>query len=131
MANPQDFAPNRYHWLEFWQGSKRLGVGVLLTRCYALTTLHCLRGISADSDELEVSFAVGGEKIRGRVHRRSPEADLALIDIPKIDPVTLDVPNFDRARIDEEWHDSYRPSKDHAYLSGKVSEAAVAYQCEG
>ena len=63
------------YWVEVSQGGRRLGAGFLLTRCHALTALHCLRAADPNLDELDITF-VGGETVPGRIYRRSPEADL-------------------------------------------------------
>jgi hypothetical protein len=85
--------------------------------------------MTSGSDEVEISFATGSI-VPGRVHRRSAEADLALIDIPKSDNL-LTAPDVDVAGVGEVWHNPYRPSLNHAFLSGNVAAAPVPYQCEG
>jgi hypothetical protein len=129
VAEAEGKATSGDYWVEISQGGARLGAGFLLTRCYALTALHCLRGITPGNDEVEISFATG-EVRPGRVHRRAPEADLALIDIPKSDNCPA-VPRADRAGVGETWYNPYRPSMSHAFLSGNVAAVPVAYQCEG
>lgn len=121
-------AANDY-WVEIFQHGARLGAGFLLTRCYAVTASHCLAGMEPGDDRVDVLFATD-ETLPGRVYRRSPEADLALIDIPKTDGNTT-VPIADQADIGEKWRSPYRPSISHAYLSGKIAAALVEYQCEG
>jgi hypothetical protein len=118
------------YWVEIYQGGTRLGAGFLLTSCYAVTAFHCLKGIAVDSDTLDVLFPAG-ETLSGRVHRQSQESDLALIDIPKSGNNSALVPLADRAVVGEEWRSPYRPSTRHAYLSGTISSASLAYQCEG
>ena len=71
------------YWVEICQHGARLGAGFLLTRCYAITAFHCLTNMEPGDDSVDVTFATG-ETLPGRVYRRSPEADLALIDIPKL-----------------------------------------------
>jgi hypothetical protein len=100
-----------------------------MTSCYALTAFHCLHGIDPGNDEVEISFAVGAT-LPGRVHRRSPEADLALIDIPKSDNSAA-VPEVDRADVGATWRNPYRPSTRHVFLSGNVAAVPVTYRCEG
>jgi hypothetical protein len=119
----------REYWFEFFQGDKRLGVGFFLTRCYALTPLHCLPGITIN-DFVDICFA-SGEKVQGRVHRHSREADLALIDIPPVDNTAVILPNFGRADEGGSWRNPYRPSADHIFLTGKVTEFAIEYRCVG
>lgn len=120
---------NGDYWVEISQAGRHLGAGFLITRCYALTALHCLNGILPGNDDLEISFAAG-ETVPGRVHRRSEKADLALIDVPKSGDNSVIVPNADRASTGEAWRNPYRPSVSHAYLSGEVAAVPVNYQCE-
>jgi hypothetical protein len=117
------------YWVEICQHGVRLGAGFLLTRCHAVTAFHCLTNIEPDDDSVDVKIATG-ETLHGRVYRRSPEADLALVDIPKITSFTT-VPTADRPDIGEKWRSPYRPSTSHAYLTGKVAASPVKYQCEG
>lgn len=121
---------SREYWFEFFQGDKRLGAGFFLTRCYALTALHCLRGIDADDDILDIRLT-DGDKVLGRVHRRSIETDMALIDVPKVNGITAIIPNPGRADDGGTWKNPYRPSNSHVYLSGRVGEFAITYQCVG
>jgi hypothetical protein len=118
------------YWVEISQNGFRLGAGFLLTRCYAVTAFHCLAGMDSSDDRVDVIFATN-ETLPGCVYRRSPEADLALIDIPNIGGNLTKAPNADRAGIGEKWHSPYRPSASHAYLSGKVAAAPIEYRCEG
>ena len=117
------------YWIEISQHGARLGAGFLLTRRYALTAFHCLRELPSDDEQLELSFA-GGEVGPGRVHERSPEADLALIDIlkPHESPVVL--PNADRASRGDSWSAPYRPGPSDPYLSGDVLSGGMPYVCE-
>ena len=121
---------SRAYWFEFFQGDKRLGVGFFLTRCYAVTALHCLHGIATDDDTLDICFPDGG-KAQGRVHRRSAEADLALIDIPKVGDAASITPGLGRAENGGAWKDPYRPSNSRIYLSGKITEPAMIYRGVG
>jgi Trypsin-like peptidase domain len=117
------------YWIEISQAGVRLGAGFFLTRCHVLTAFHCLRGAVPGNDEVDISFSAGAT-LSGRIYRRSPKADLALIDIP--DPGNWPtLPNPDQAHVGETWHNPYRPSNTHAYLSGHVAATPVAYECEG
>ena len=129
MADVKENTTSGEYWIEISQAGTRLGAGFLLTRCYALTALHCLSGITPGNDEVDISFSTG-VTLPGRIYRRSPAADLALIDIPEPDH-WLPLPNPDQASVGEIWSNPYRPSNTHAYLSGNVAAAPVAYQCEG
>jgi Trypsin-like peptidase domain len=111
------------------RGGTRLGAGFLLTGCYVLTAHHCLGTDIPKADDVEIEFE-SGEVLPGRVHRCSPAADLALIDVPKsgIGPI---IPRADRARAGEAWRNPYRPSLSHAFLSGVVDAVPISYKCEG
>jgi hypothetical protein len=117
---------NQDYWVEYFKDGQRLGAGFLLTSSYALTALHCLRKAQDDNDELDIVLAAG-ERVCGRVHRRSQGADLALIHIPV--HRHINVPYLDRATSGEAWRSPYRPSKSHIYLDGKITEASTIYHC--
>jgi Trypsin-like peptidase domain len=117
------------YWVEISQGGARLGAGLRLTRHYALTALHCLRGSDADA-ELDLSFATG-DKVHGKVYELCPEADLALIDILEPSEYTVILPpNADRAERGDAWYSPYRPSGSDPYLTGVVSSGSMRYACE-
>jgi len=117
------------YWVSIsWQG-KRLGAGFLLTRHHVLTASHCLRGLRADDEDLELSFA-NGKVILGRVGERSARADLALIDILEPRENTIILPMADRASRGDAWSAPYRPDTSDPYLSGNVLSGAMAYRCE-
>lgn len=117
------------YWVNITRDGTRLGGGFLLTGCYVLTAHHCLGDTVQDAEDVEIEFE-GGEVLPGRVLRRSPEADLALIDIQKsgIGPI---IPRADRASAGQAWRNPYRPSLSHALLSGTVDAVPVAYRCVG
>lgn len=119
---------NQDYWIEYHQSGRHLGAGFLVTRRYALTALHCLRGVAPEDDQLDVLLATG-QTVKGHVCGRSPGSDLALILIPKNTDVL--VPHLDRATNGEIWRSPYRPSKGHIYLSGEITQAVVTYQCTG
>jgi Trypsin-like peptidase domain len=116
--------------VEITQDNKALGAGFLLTKSFVLTALHCLDGLAPNNDEVNISIA-GRESVPGRVYRRSPEADLALIDIPRLDSIQSKIPDADRAVRGENWRSPYRPSTKHAQISGKIDAFPVKYHCEG
>ncbi len=119
------------YWVVISQAGRRLGAGFLLTRCHALTALHCLRSAAPGVDGVEITF-VGGETVPGRVYRRSPEADLAVIDIeipPSVDCPPLLQPDRPAAR--DLWKNPYRPSLSHALLSGDITHAPAEYAIVG
>jgi hypothetical protein len=78
---------------------------------------------------VDISFSSGDIR-RGHIYRRSPEADLALIDLPENSDLPA-VPYADHADVGEGWHNPYRPSIAHAFLSGNVAAVPVQYRCEG
>ena len=119
------------YWVEVSQGGRRLGAGFLLTSCHVVTALHCLRGADPRLDELDIGFA-DGATVPGRIYRRAPEADLALIDVEI--PDSVDCPAVlqpDRAAANEMWLNPYRPSLSHAFLSGNVTKVPVMFECVG
>jgi hypothetical protein len=113
------------YWVEIHQEGKLLGAGFLLTRCYALTAFHCVSNVKGEAVDI---FFPSGETLPGRLHRLSPEADLALIDIPKAGDIAT-APHVDKPSTGDPWSDPYRPGKSHAYLSGTVTASTVEYQC--
>ena len=118
------------YWVRITQEDRELGAGFVLTTCYVLTALHCLNTIAADNDVVNILLA-GGQSIPGRVHRRLPEADMALIDVPERGVAQLKVPGIDRAAPGGNWRSPYRPSTAYAQLSGIIDAFPVPYHCEG
>lgn len=106
-----------------------MGAGFLLAGSYVLTAHHCLDGAVLGAEDIEVEFE-NGEHLPGRVHRSSPAADLALIDVPKSGRGPL-IPRADRASTGDSWRNPYQPSPRHALLSGTVDAVPVVYHCEG
>lgn len=117
------------YWVNISRNGTRLGAGFLLTGCYVLTAHHCLGEASAGAENVDVEFETG-EVLPGRIHRGSPAADLALIDVPKSTTGPI-IPRADRASAGEEWRNPYRPSLSHAFLTGTIDAVPVSYQCEG
>lgn len=101
----------------------------MLTGCYVLTAHHCLGDDVPGAEDVELEFE-GGEALTGRVLRRSPTADLALIDVPKLGSSPI-IPRATPASAGEAWRNPYRPSLSHALLSGTIEAVPVTYQCEG
>jgi Trypsin-like peptidase domain len=117
------------YWVKLFQEDVFLGAGFLLTPCYAVTAYHCISGIAAGNEALDVSFA-DGDKVPARIHRRDPDADLALIDIPESGISSAAVPTADLPEVNESWHGPYRPDRRSAYLSGEVTAIAADYECD-
>jgi hypothetical protein len=117
------------YWVNISRSGSRLGAGFLLMGSYVLTAHHCLGRATPGNEDVEVEFE-SGEVLPGRVHRRSPAADLALIDVPKSGRGPV-IPRADRASAGEAWRNPYRPGPSHAFLSGMVDAAPIIYRCEG
>lgn len=117
------------YWVNIHREGKRLGAGFLLTACYVLTAHHCLGMAAPEAEKVDIEFA-SGERLPGRVHRRSPESDLALIDVPRSGQGPI-IPRAHRARKGEEWWNPYRPSDSDGHISGTIDAVPVTYRCEG
>jgi Trypsin-like peptidase domain len=118
------------YWVTISRGGTRLGAGFMLTGCYVLTAHHCLGDDNVPvAEDVEIEFE-SGEVLTGRVLRRSPSADLALIDVPKLGASPI-IPRATSARTGGAWRNPYRPSLTHALLSGTIEAVPVTYQCEG
>ncbi|MFI0937455.1 serine protease [Streptomyces sp. NPDC021020] len=118
------------YWVELSQGQRRLGAGFLLTRRFAVTALHCLRGTADGEAELTLTLA-DGTRVPGRVCRQDKEADLALVEISAGYGVAQPVPVAGVARGGERWRGPYRPAPNDVELTGWVAGGAVPYDCEG
>ncbi|MFI0895539.1 serine protease [Streptomyces sp. NPDC020983] len=118
------------YWVELFQGERRLGAGFLLTRRFAVTALHCLRGTADGGAEVTLSLA-DGTRVPGRVSRQDKEADLALIEISAAHRVAQPVPVAGVARGGERWRGPYRPTANDVELTGRVAGGAIPYDCEG
>jgi hypothetical protein len=114
------------YWVNIYQQERWRGAGFLFPPCYAVTASHCLDPADA---RVDISLA-SGEILRGRVHRRSAEADLALIDIPGSGRM-ISTPMFSRAKRRDEWRSPYRPTLRDRELAGKVTSASMRYKCDG
>ncbi|MFF1320649.1 trypsin-like peptidase domain-containing protein [Streptomyces chartreusis] len=116
--------------IELFQAQQRLGGGLLLTRRYVLTALHCLRGLAALDDRVDVVLA-DGSRLAGEVCRRDEEADLALIAIAGAYDVRLPIPRAGVAHGGDPWHGPYRPAAAEVQLRGHVDSGSAKYLCEG
>jgi hypothetical protein len=70
------------YWANISWNGRRLGAGFRLTGSYVLTAHHCLDDAGPQAEDVDVEFE-DREPLPGRVHRRAPMADLALIDVPE------------------------------------------------
>jgi len=116
------------YWVSISRNGTRLGAGFMLAGCYVLTAHHCLGDAAPGTEDVEIEFE-GGEVLPGRVLRRSPKADLALIDVPKAGSGPI-IPRVDRASAGHAWWNPYRPNLSHALLSGTIVEPSLPYECE-
>lgn len=118
------------HWVELSCRGARLGGGFLVTPEYAVTAFHCIRGIDADRDLLDVALS-GEAVVPGRVREHSSGADLVLIDILEPpDHGTVAFPGLDRAVAGEPWSAPYRPGDSDPRLAGTVMSESMTYRCE-
>lgn len=117
------------YWVNISQQGRRLGAGFLVTSCYVLTAHHCLANTAPGVEDVELEFE-SGEVLTGRIHRRAPRADLALIDVPGSGKGPT-IPGWHRPSVGEAWWSPYRPNPSDAILSGMIHAVPVSYQCEG
>ncbi|MGW6062869.1 trypsin-like peptidase domain-containing protein [Streptomyces sp. NPDC055189] len=118
------------YWVELFQSQQRLGGGFLLTRRYVLTALHCLRGLTALDEHVDIVLT-DGSRLTGQVCRRDKDADLALIMISAAYEVLLPIPRAGVAHGGDHWHGPYRPAPSEVQLRGQVDSGTAEYLCEG
>ncbi|MFE3382718.1 S1 family peptidase [Streptomyces anulatus] len=118
------------YWVELFHSEQRLGGGFLLTRRYVMTALHCLRGLAALDESVDVVLTDGG-RLKGQVCRRDKDADLALIAISAAYEVHLPIPRAGVAHGGDQWHAPYRPHESDVHLGGRVDNGTADYLCEG
>jgi hypothetical protein len=110
------------YWVDLYQAQQHLGGGFLLTRRFALTALHCLRGLPLD-EHVGIELA-DGTRIEGRVCQQDKEADLALIEIAAEHQLNVPIPTADVARDGDHWRGPYRPALHDIHVRGQVSGVA-------
>lgn len=110
--------PVEVYWADLSHERRRLGVGFLLAQRYLLTADHCLRKVPDDA-ELVIDFGPDGE-LRGRIHERLVDADLALIWLLS-KPRTIRPMLADRVRTDDRWRVPSRPTESDPHLNGVVN----------
>lgn len=117
-----------HHWVRISEAGRPLGAGLLLTRVYILTAMHCLRSVRVQYGRLELELA-DGRVLTGRLCDSVKDKDLALIhiedahqyDLPLAAPVDWPRPNM-------RWRGTYCPPNEQTRLSGHVSHAPITYR---
>lgn len=117
------------YWVHLSRGGNWLGAGFLLVGSYVLTAHHCLGNDEPEIEDVEVEFE-NGRVFLGRIHRRCPEADLALIDVPKFKAGPV-IPRPARPGVGETWRSPYLPSGSPVFLSGVIDAVLASYKCVG
>jgi hypothetical protein len=117
------------YWVHISRGGNWLGAGFLLLRSYVVTADHCLGNIEPGTEDVKVEFE-NGEVFPGRIYRRCPEADLALIDVPEFGEGPV-FPLGCLPQAGEKWSSPYQPSRDHAVLTGMIDAVLSAHECVG
>ncbi|MGW6904991.1 S1 family peptidase [Streptomyces sp. NPDC054940] len=116
------------YWVRISEDGVPLGAGLLLTRVYVLTALHCLREASSESARLGLELA-DGRRLSGRVLDSVKEIDLALIAVEDAHRHDLPpAPPTDWPRPYAAWRCTYCPPHEQTQLSGVVSHAPIAYR---
>lgn len=114
------------YWVHISRGGNWLGAGFLLLGSYVLTAHHCLGKDEPGSEDVKVEFETG-EVLPGRIHRRCPAADLALIDVPESGRGPV-IPRAGRPSVGERWRSPYQPSRSDVFLSGMIDAVHGSYQ---
>jgi hypothetical protein len=116
------------YWVHIEEGRRHLGAGVLITRGFVLTALHCLRTLSATDARVDLILP-DERRVTGRVCDSIKEADLALIAVENAHAHGLPpAPPADWPRPQVRWKGSYRPPREHTRLSGTVTHAPIRYR---
>jgi hypothetical protein len=117
------------YWVHLSRGGNWIGAGFLLVGSYVLTAHHCLGNDEQEIEDVEVKFE-NGEVFLGRIHRRCPEADLALIDVPKFGRGPV-IPRTARPGVGDTWRSPYQPSHSDVFLTGMIDAVLASYECAG
>ncbi|MFJ9125844.1 serine protease [Streptomyces sp. NPDC102340] len=118
------------YWVQIDENGLHLGAGVLITRTFVLTALHCLDGSSGDDADLDLHLA-DGQQVRGRVCDKIADVDLALIAVQDAHAHVLPLaPPTDRPRADVTWRGSYRPPQEKTLLSGRITHAPTVHRSD-
>ncbi|WP_306321217.1 MULTISPECIES: serine protease [unclassified Streptomyces] len=118
------------YWVHIDEDGLHLGAGVLVTRTFVLTALHCLAPSSGPDATLGLRLP-DGRRLRGRVCDRITDVDLALIAVQDAHAHDLPpAPPTDRPRADVAWRGSYRPPREKTLLSGWVTHAPTVHRSD-
>ncbi|GAA4078695.1 trypsin-like serine protease [Streptomyces shaanxiensis] len=116
------------YWVRISEDGRFLGAGLLLTRVYVLTAMHCLREARVQYGRLDLELA-DGRAVTGRLCDSVKDRDLALIHIEDARRYDLPVaPPTDWPRPDARWRGTYCPPDEQTQLSGRVSHAPITYR---
>ncbi|MER5257977.1 MULTISPECIES: hypothetical protein [unclassified Streptomyces] len=117
-----------HYWVRISEDGRSLGAGLLLTRVYVLTAMHCLRAVRVQYGRLDLELA-DGRTLTGRLCDSVKAQDLALIHIE--DAHQYDLPlaaPVDWPRPNTRWRGTYCPPDEQTQLSGHVSHAPITYR---
>ncbi|MFI1488629.1 serine protease [Streptomyces sp. NPDC020747] len=118
------------HWVRIDEGLRHLGAGLLVTRGFVLTALHCLRDLSSPDAVMDLRLADGRE-LSGRLCDAIKDADLALIAVEYAHTHGLPpAPATDWPRPQVSWQGAYLPPGETTRLSGMVTHAPVRHRVE-
>ncbi|WP_137991460.1 trypsin-like peptidase domain-containing protein [Streptomyces vilmorinianum] len=115
-------------WVRIHEQDVLLGAGLMVTRGFVLTALHCLRYASADDAALSIELS-DGRRVPGRLCDAIKDADLALLTVEWAHAQGLPpAPPTDWARPRVRWRGPYRPPGETSRLSGWVTHAPIDHQ---
>ena len=117
------------YWVHISRGGNWLGAGFLLMGSYVLTAHHCLNGDGPGTEDIDVEVKFeNGETLRGRIHRRCPEADLALIYVPESGRSPV-FPRATRPSAGWSWQSPYQ-SHSGIVLTGMIQAVLDKHKCD-
>ncbi|MGW3650021.1 hypothetical protein [Streptomyces sp. NPDC000878] len=115
------------YWVRISEGDRCLGAGLLITRAFVLTALHCLRLRSPDNSRLDLELP-DGRRVSGLLCDEIKDADLALIAVENAHSheLPLAAPT-DWPRPGVRWRGTYCPPGEYTQLSGNVEHEPINY----